>query len=237
MALLKTTKTRNKFLILIAALLLIVKVSSAQTEKGNQTLGANLGFQFLNTTTNSFSTTPDGLTTTNKYHSFNIGPAYSYFISNTWALGASLNYSHSTSDNNSSDPDQHLQNYISNSYGGQIFLNKYVLYQNKLGFRAGPYAGFNRQSNTTEIPTSSVESKQTANDYFAGGALDLVYYPAKSLGITLSVAKLTYDHSTTKDGFTGNPDDTYAKGHSNNLSFNFINSGTSVSVFYTFGGK
>ena len=227
----------NKFLIFVAALLLIVKVSSAQTEKGNQTLGANLGFQFQNTTTNGQSTNPAGLTTTNKYHGFNIGPTYSYFVSNTWALGASLNYSHSTSDNTSSDPNMQLQNYSSNAYGGQIFLNKYVLYQNKIGFRAGPYAGFSRQNNTTTIQASSTESKQTNNDYFAGGALDLVYYPAKSLGITLSVAKLTYDHSTTKDGFTGEPADSYTKGHSNDVTFSFVNSGTSVSVFYAFGGK
>lgn len=227
----------NKFLILIAVLLLMVNVSSAQTGEGNQTLGVNLGFQFSNSVTNSFSTTPDGVTVTNKYHSYNFGPTYSYFVSNTWALGAMLNYSYSSSDMTSTNPIDNPQKSIFKKYGGEIFLNKYVLYQNKIGFRVGPFAGYGYQLSSNSGQPYAATYDQKTNDYFAGGALDFVYFPTKNLGLSLSIARLTYDHSTSKNSYINDPTGGDSSGHSNNLTFDFINSGTNVSIYYVFGGK
>lgn len=227
----------NKFLILIAVFLLIVKVSSAQTEKGSQTLGANLGFQFQNSTTNSPSANPAGIISTNKYHSFNIGPTYSYFVSDTWALGGSLLYAYSSNKAGSTDTNQNPQDNSSKSFTGQIFLNKYVLYQNKIGFRVGPYAGYSRQTLTTAEATFPTEYDQKTNQYYAGGALDLVYYPSKNIGLALSLSRLTYTHTTSSGNFNNNPPADVTKGHTDDVTFSFINTGTSISVYYAFGGK
>jgi hypothetical protein len=81
----------KKTFVLIAALLLASVISHAQTEKGNQTLGLNLGFSSQTSTginVNPFdhSATDAG----NKSTSFNTGPVYSYFIANKLDIGAAF---------------------------------------------------------------------------------------------------------------------------------------------------
>lgn len=72
----------KKTLLLIAVLFLTSLISYAQTEKGSQTFGLNLGFNY-NKTSGAYinpydnSSSDAGVKTT----AFNIGPSYSYFVS------------------------------------------------------------------------------------------------------------------------------------------------------------
>ncbi|HEY8929293.1 MAG TPA: hypothetical protein VIM55_08890 [Mucilaginibacter sp.] len=225
----------NKFLILIAAFLLIFKTSNAQTEKGNQTLGVNLGFQFSNGKSTIIDPGNGSVysTNTNTYHSFDIGPNYSYFIAGKLELGGSLQYSTSSSKSTATAQDPQSNN--SRAFGGQMFLHKYLMYQNKIGLRAGPYAGYSYATLTTLGAQGTAISKNKNNDYFGGGDLALVYYPSKSLGVSLFLARLTYDHTDNSAGNAVSADNVH--GHNNNLNFNFISNGTSVSVYYVFGNR
>ena len=78
----KTQKHNKKTLLLIAILFLTSLISYAQTEKGSQTFGLNLGFNY-NKTSGAYinpydnSSSDAGVKTT----AFNIGPSYSYFVS------------------------------------------------------------------------------------------------------------------------------------------------------------
>src|SRR3978361_780186 len=87
----------KKTLVLIAALLLASVVSQAQTEKGNQTLGLNLGFYYNKSSGVSINPYDNSSTDAgSKNTSFNIGSAYSYFIADKLDLGASLSYGQSS---------------------------------------------------------------------------------------------------------------------------------------------
>jgi hypothetical protein len=225
----------NKFLILIAAFLCTYKVSNAQTEKGNQTLGVNLGFQYSKGSDVAINPSDNSSTTTNtKYTSFGIGPNYSYFIANKLDLGTSLFYSSFTSDNsnNLSNPKVTGRN-----FEASIFLRKYVLYQNKIGFRVGPYLAYMYgDSKNTYAPANSLYDVENKNyNYMGGFNLSLVYYPSKQLGISASIANLEYDHAKSTASFQNGTNNDHGK--SNNLFFDFISNGLSLSVFYVFGNK
>src|ERR1700704_3382185 len=88
----------KKALILFAVLLFSAVVSHAQTEKGNQTLGLNLGFSYAKGS--GVSINPfDGSSSNTGYKTttFTVGPAYSYFLADKLDLGVSLSYGTSTS--------------------------------------------------------------------------------------------------------------------------------------------
>src|ERR1700753_313472 len=83
----------KKSWIVLAALLPAFTSSHAQTEKGNQTLGLNLGLSTLqssgfNVNQSDYSTSTDNAKTT----IFNIGPNYSYFIADNLEIGVDLSY-------------------------------------------------------------------------------------------------------------------------------------------------
>src|SRR3569833_364677 len=133
----------KKTLFLIAGLLLAFSFSYAQTEKGILTLGLNLGLAYQkdnNSVINSF----DNSTTSqnSKMTSFNIGPAYSYFIADKLDLGGVLSFG--TSTENFSPVGNNLSKLSANNFGGTVYLRKYFMFQDKIGLRAGPYLGYNR---------------------------------------------------------------------------------------------
>jgi hypothetical protein len=227
----------NKFFILIAASLFTYGISSAQTEKGTQNLGLNFGFSINNA--NDFTIYPsDNSTTTlnSKTTTFNFGPNYSYFIADNLDIGAALSYSSSTTTNTTEAFATNNANYpvraFSNNYGGSVYIRKYYLYKNTIGFRTGGYLGFSGgTSKNTYTTSNALYNFNSTTNYYSGGAnVDLVYYPSKKLGISATIANLEYYHY--------NADNT-TQGHDSgdSFSFNFINSGLSLSVFYVFGSK
>jgi hypothetical protein len=229
----------NKFLIAIAALLFSYQFSNAQTEKGNQTLGVNLGFNYTKSSDNSFNSYNSTSTFSNiKVTNFTIGPNYSYFIADKLDIGAALSYSSYTQKNNTDNTDPtvgSLNKQLDKNYGGTLFIRKYFMYANKIGIRTGPYIGYFRntqQSFYTANISATNDSHQYSNNYQAGADVDLVYYPSKHLGVSLAIANLNYQHNTGNNAYGSNGD----HNSGNSVNFNFINNGLNLSLFYNFGG-
>jgi hypothetical protein len=220
----------NRSVILIPALLFLAQISKAQTEKGTQTLGVNLSYNYSDesgVSINPYDNTKSSQSY--KYTLYSIGPSYSYFIANDLDLGATLNYSVNNYYNGPSDNSYTQDN---KSYGGTVFLRKYVLYKNKIGFRVGPYLGYSMgdQKYIYSGQNSISNSDSKLKTYDGGAALDLVYYPTKHLGLSVSLADLDYQHTKANSG---------AQEFSNTdqVHFDFINNNLAVSLLYVFGGK
>jgi hypothetical protein len=221
----------KKTLVLIAALLLASMISQAQTEKGNQTLGLNLGFNYSKTSGVNISPYDNSSTDAgSKNTSFNIGPAYSYFIADKLDLGASLSYGQSSY----TYPQiaNNIQKQNSYAFFGSVYLRKYIMFGDKLGVRAGPYLNYEKGDNKIDYSGTSAlyneDSKLT--EYDAGARLELVYYPSKKVGFATSIASVNYDHTKFDNGNLGHTS-------TNNVSAAFINNNLAFSVFYVFGNK
>lgn len=208
----------KKLLSLCVALLCLHQISNAQTQKGNQNLAIYLNYQHVSTS--STTTNPAASIQSNKSEFFNIGPSYGYFIGDGLELGTQLLYLHGTSETNNSGVTNNSYNTTTNGFGANLFVRKYVLYENKFGFRVGPYAsyGYNKQSeNNGSLPNTKT------NNWGAGGTFDLVYYPTNKLGIAANLLGLNYTHSKTTGDYTAT---------SNAFNFSFVNSGLGLSVFW-----
>jgi hypothetical protein len=214
----------KKSIVLIAVFLLAAVVSQAQTEKGTQTLGLDLGFGYNKS--NGIATSPDGSTSSNMYSKstdFSIGPDYSYFIADKLDIGTSLSYS--TNTYNYPFQTNSIYKQSTYAYGGIIFLRKYFMYNDKLGLRAGPYAGYSR-SDSKSINADPIYNSESKTDiYTAGAKLELVYYPSKKLGFSAMLANLNYAHYKTDMGVMGHTS-------ADNISMAFVNNGLGISIFY-----
>lgn len=217
----------KKILSLCTALLCVYQVTKAQTQQGSQNLAFSGSYQHSsNTSTSSSFTGPQ--TQHTKVNTFSIGPSYGFFVSNGSELGANLFYNHQTNDiDNSGTNSAFSSNTKTDMYGASIFFRKYVLYDNKVGFRVGPVASYSHGKSTqTNLPSSTYVGNSTSNSYGVGGILDLVYYPSSHLGIATSLASLSYNHSKTTGVNAGSTD---------LFGANFINSGLTLSVFWVLG--
>lgn len=222
----------KKLMFFIAAFLFVYQSSNAQTAKGDQTLGIDMGFTYSKSSQYQINPYDNTSGTSNgKTTNFNIGPNYSYFIANNLDIGASLSYYTSTT-TNTTDIFNNLTKEFDRSYGGEIFLRKYLMYANKIGIRAGAYAGYFRQTSQAFYVASDSYANYNANtnNYLGGLDLALVYYPSKCLGISLNLANLEYLHAKTDATTQGNSS-------SNNIYFNYVNDGLGASIFYVFGSK
>ena len=223
----------KKLVILVAVLLFASLASQAQTSKGDQTLGADLGFSYskgnqlyLDPSSGSVDNSSNGKTT-----SFTISPNYSYFIADNLDLGASLDYVSYVNNANNTNPGYQNKN-ANRTYGASVFLRKYFMYQNKIGLRVGAYISYDKQTYNYDYPEPNSINDYDSNqdDYIGGLNLALVYYPAKHLGLSASLANLSYTHSKANNGDQGTSSN-------NTVDFGYINDGLTCSVFYVFGGK
>ncbi|NCD69262.1 hypothetical protein [Mucilaginibacter agri] len=209
----------------------------AQTEKGNQLLGGSIGFNTSKvsntnyTATNTYSSTSFSDT---KLTTYNIGPNYSYFVASNLDLGVSASYGYqkgtSTSIYNSQAYDSKFQNAT-----GMLYLRKYFLYESKIGIRTGPFASFSygRQTTNNYQPISNGYSDVTEQknwNYSAGVGLDIVYFPAKKLGLSSAIGNLAYTHNKSRNIYYNS----ISNGHTNGFGFNLASS-VNFSVFYVFG--
>lgn len=219
----------KKALLLIAVLFLTALISHAQTDKGSQSLGLNLGFNYnksggiyVNPYDNSI--TPAG----GKNTSFNIGPSYSYFIADKLDLGASLSYGQSRVTN--ANVQTYPEKQSSYGFNSSIYLRKYLMFGDKLGMRFGPYFGFEKGDNKSTYLGSNAlyneDSKQT--EYSIRARLEFVYYPSKKLGFSAYLASVDYSHTKFDNGNFGHTSD-------DNVDFSLVNNALSFSVFYAFG--
>ena len=217
----------NKFLILIAAFVLTIQFSNAQTTAGTQ----NLGFyvSYLSTKTNNLSIDPGYPTVTyvNRAADLSVGPSYSYFIVNNLDIGGILSYSSYTNSNsggNSVSP----ENESNKEWGATAFIRKYFLYQNKIGFRTGLYVGYDRETLSYIYPPgqSAYNQNTNTNNYSAGLRLDIVYFPLKHLGIAATLASIGYDNFQSNNVTQGETS-------GNSFNANFTN-GLALSMVYIF---
>jgi hypothetical protein len=159
----------KKNLIAVAALAFTIQFAHAQTEKGNQTLGLNLGYTYSKATEIPVDPASNGGISiqSSKTTTFNIGPSYSYFIANNLDLGVSLFYNNSTQATSQISPRATLSN---TNYGGSVFLRKYVLYNNKIGFRTGGSVGYSYNRNKTDYQGNfSTNNTNYKGNVFTGG--------------------------------------------------------------------
>ncbi len=222
----------KKSLIVLAALLLAFTSSQAQTEKGNQTLGLNLGLSTLQSSGFDVNQSDNSTSTDNaKTTIFNIGPNYSYFIANNIELGVNLSYGSTVTTFNATGTNLgNSSNQNSKNYSGNLFVRKYFLHKNKIGIRAGAYLGYGHDSQSINYPPPYSISNYGWKQNFgqAGVDLNLVYFPSKRLGFAALLANMSYEHYTQNNGL---------QGHSSGNDFNlaFISNGLGFSIFYVFG--
>jgi hypothetical protein len=225
----------RKFLISSAVILLAFQASKAQTEKGIQNIGLNIGAS--NTSTNNYTINiSDNSTSTlsTKTTLFNIGPNYSYFIANKLDVGINFSYSLSNSTNSTENftttNDGNPTKELDYNYGGNIFIRKYYMYKDKIGFRTGAYLGYTTGNSTSTYSPSytAFNYKSTNNYYFGGLNVDMVYYPSKKLGIAATLANLEYEHYNIDRTTQGHEDGSI-------VNFSFINNNLSLSIFYIIG--
>lgn len=208
----------------------------AQTQKGDQLLGISGGFgtgksmvDYISSANNYGYYESDG-----KNRSYTIGPSYSIFVADNLDLGAIIGYSHQKSTL------KHLQ--IGNSYSEKanahelaavVYLRKYFLYDNKVGFRTGPFASYGITKSTVNYvllsgsSTTQIDAPISGRILSGGLGLDFVYFPCKKLGLAASPGSLRYTSIYRKD------DIMHTEGSYNKFGFNFV-SGINLSVFFAF---
>jgi outer membrane protein assembly factor BamA len=227
----KTKTQMKKILVLIPAFLLAFQISKAQTEKGSQTLGLNLQFSHQQSTTNVDGSSGIGSYNINdKSTTYSVGPTYSYFVADKLDLGVNASFSYTKFDIKYNTPLIQGSNQVTRQYGANVFLRKYFMFTDKLGLRAGPYLGYFHYHNNIINEGTQPSGPSNSDNYIVGGNADFVFYPAKRLGFSATLANLNYVHSVQKDG-------SKKVGDGDNVNLNFINNGLALSVFYVFGGK
>jgi hypothetical protein len=218
----------KKIFVLLAAFLAAIQFSKAQTEKGTQTLGANFGFNYTNVNYKALSS--QDTKTTN----FNIGPVYSYFVKDNLEIGGSLSYAASKIiyTTGTATNIYYPTNQTTDTYSASLFVRKYFMYKNKIGFRTGGYIGYTAGDAKSNYPIgNSIYNLNNKITYYSAGAnLDLVYYPTKKVGLSATLLNLEYYHyksNATTQGYSS----------ADNFTFNLVDNGVALSVFYVFGGK
>src|SRR6185503_10505995 len=224
----------KKSLIVFAALLLALTSLQAQTEKGNQTLGLNLGLSVLQSSGVNINQSDNSAATENaKTTILSIGPNYSYFIADNLEVGVNLLYGSTVITYNTAATGQaNWTNQNAKNYSGNVFIGKYFLHKNKIGVRAGAYLGYGYDSQSISYPPANSPGNYHNKQNFGqvGANLELVYFPSKRLGVTAMLANMSYEHYKQNNGPQG-----YSSGNDFNLGL--VTNGLGLSMFYVFGGK
>lgn len=196
--------------------------ASAQTEKGSQWIGGSISASHDNQKV-SYSSPNQQPNTTRKTSEFSIGPSYSYFIADNLGLSGTLGYSNSTQED-ASNIRYAEQKY--NTVFGSIALNKYALYEHKIGVRFGPFANYNygkARSSNSEPDYGNYSTKQRA--LTTGLSLDFVYFPVKQIGMVAGIGSIYYQNL--------NYDGAGSHLKQNGINLNIMSS-TTFSLYYAF---
>jgi long-subunit fatty acid transport protein len=222
----------NKFLSLLIVLFISSLAAQAQTQKGNQLLGGLLSFSTGKGTTTQYDPSGNGAATvsSNKISSFGIGPSYSYFVADNLDLGVNAGYSTAkqTSDFKSLGNDIDKQT----GYNYAVYLRKYFLFDNKVGFRVGPYVSYQHMKSARDYQLTESDNEESLEKIFnAGIGLDFVYFPTRRIGLAASLGNLSYERVHYIQS-SDNQINEEQKNHA--VGFNLA-SGVALSVYYSFG--
>ncbi|MET3977706.1 hypothetical protein ABIB62_000274 [Mucilaginibacter sp. UYP25] len=213
-----------KKLLLVCVSVIAIQTAKAQTQKGSQMLGASFGVSTSSDDSRSFdpNTNAYGDNFHSKKTSYNFYPNYSYFIADNLDLGITVGYGRSKQENENALNSFSVQK--SHGFGAGVYLRKYVLYDNKIGIRTGPYLNYLYGAQDASYDTSPSYNDYSYKIYSGGVSLDFVYFPVKKLGLAAGLGNLSYVHQTN---------DGSIKGTYNAFNLSFANA-LSLSVNYVF---
>jgi hypothetical protein len=207
--------------------------ASAQTEKGSQWIGGSFAlshYKVEETSSPEFSVTG----AYRKQNSYQVGPSYSYFVADKLSISGNVGYSHSHADqtyynNPTLQVNDSNTEIITNGYFASLGLNKYFLYENKVGVRTGPSAQYSRSKSKITSDNDPENSDAESTAFNVGIYLDFVYFPVKKVGLVASLGSLAYSKSKY-EGLNNTNKQT-------DVGLNFFNSSKTFSIFYIFGKK
>ena len=216
-------------LLLLAALCSLT--ASAQTEKGRQWIGGSFSLSH-NKAEESSSPEFSVIGAMRKQNSYQIGPSYTYFVADKLSILANVGYTHSHLDQTYyNNPTLQINNSTSesktNGYFASLGINKFFLYEDKVGIKTGPYAQYNLTKSTISQSDSSNNLEFESTGFTAGIGLDFVYFPVKKIGLVASLGSLAFSHIKS-EGATNTNKQT-------DFGLNFFSSAQTFSIVYIFG--
>jgi hypothetical protein len=217
----------------IMLLLLVLPLAGkAQFNKGDMFLGGALSGFTRDSPAGSSSTI-----TNDVGNSFNVGPKFGYFISEKWAIGGSLGYTHSSSTQDQVAPN-FLSHYNTSSFGftSGLFARRYFAIADKFFFTLEGSLAFSRSNSITSNSTVDYQgsgpiiSSSTYKDpiYLLGATVRpiFIFFPTPKWGIEAGLGSLYYTH---QHGLSD--------GSSVNIANLSVTSATSLGIYYYFRKK
>ncbi len=206
---------------IVSGILLLLSVTitlRAQTAKGTRYIGGAMGLMY-NKVRGSYE--PD---TKNLF--FSLAPQYSRFFADEWEAGGYLGYIYRKYEYESNSYSDLRDDFNSNGFSSGIFLRKYLMLSEKVGFRTGPYADF---SYSWVDYGDGQDENNYVKDVEAGIDLGIVFFPVKNLGLSANLAQISYSYNNNKSSR-----DHYFR----NKTFDAgLTSQLNLSVFYILGKK
>ena len=206
--------------------------ASAQTEKGKQWIGGSF-FANHNKIEESLNNTAVGIMQSNrKQNSFQLGPSYTYFVADKLSVSATVAYTHAHNDQTNvyrenSQINNETSETTSNGYNVNISLDKYFLYDNKVGIRTGPYAQYSTSKSKAGGSPNYASSNYDAKGFGAGFSLNFVYFPTKRIALSAYLGQLSYSKFKYENVNTTN--------EQTDFGLSFLNNATSFTFAYIFG--
>jgi len=219
----------KKHILLLAAVFGTLALK-AQTNKGDQYLGGSSSFLAVNQTTDYSQSPyyPISYTQKTQSHLLRVGPVYGFFIANNLDVGINLGYAHEKTDYTYSANSYSNTQYLGNIYYGGLYVRKYFLYDNKIGFRTGLYGEYEQIKSVSKSADANSAPDQFENYHLqnAGLTFDIVYFPFRRFGLTTTIGGLGYTHIDDQQN--------YIHDKQNNFGW-YLTSSLNVSFFYCFG--
>jgi len=188
---------------ILCNLYLVLGMSSmalAQTQSGDIFIGANLGWNNNEYTSNYTNNAGIVGLRTNESSNFSIQPMIGTFLSDNIALGIFVNY-----DNNRNKSTLPVDNYNENSKNHFLtvgpFIRKFFPLNEKFAFYGQGNIGYRRSSYNTDQESSGMTYNyhNKYNGIMAAIKPGIVFFATKNMGIDVSVRGLQYSFSKLKN--------------------------------------
>ncbi|HAS42180.1 MAG TPA: hypothetical protein DCS93_17010 [Microscillaceae bacterium] len=176
----------------------------AQDFKGRRVVGLDLNLS-QNDTKGGTGFFSSGFVAPQKGNQLSISPNLSYFVSNRWLLGGSLDFQQSRFTVYPDNPGSQQTNNV-RSIGGSIFAAYHHWFSNKVAFFMRPSLGYSRAN--FEHESQNVHQKGNTNSFFMDASLGLTVIIRKRFGIDFStpLSRLEYSQTSSTSEFTnGDP--------------------------------